>query len=166
MEVLTEETTESMPDANEDISNANSEYAGLTSEEVAREDAFMAGIPRFNLAAFLMPPIWGPAHGIWLTILYYPIWLFVDNCLYAAYEDPIAWKIILAAVVAVTLALATYIFAMVAGPMSAHRAAAMGVDKDVYIRRQRIWAVVCVILAVLFLGFATYYNLALRGAAA
>ena len=49
--------------------------------------------------------------------------------------------------------------------MAAHRAAEMGVAKETYIRRQRIWAVVGVVVAALMLGFATYYNLAFRGAA-
>ena len=148
-----------------EIDDPDSEYLGLTAEEVIREDEFMEGIPRFNLAAFLLPPVWGPAHGIWITILFYPIWMFVDNCLYGAYTNRAPWTIVMAAVVVVSLAVATYLFAMVAGPMSAHRAAEMGVAKETYIRRQRIWAVVCVILAVVMLGLATYYNLAIRGAA-
>ncbi|MBR3257911.1 MAG: viscotoxin-A3 [Eggerthellaceae bacterium] len=126
----------------------------------------MAGIPRFNLAAFLMPPIWGPAHGNWVTILYYPLWVFVDNCIYSAYTMRTAGTIAIAVVMVLSLAAATWMFAMVAGPMAAHRAAERGISKETYVRRQKIWAVVCIVIAVLMLGFATYYNLALRGAAA
>ena len=138
------------------------EYVGLTADEVKREDEFMEGIPRFNLAAFLLPPIWGPAHGNWITILYYPLWCFVDNCFFAAYIDPTPAKIIMAILVGVSLAVATYMFAMVAGPMAAHRAAERGVTKETYIRRQKIWAVVCIIFGALLLAGATYYNLAVR----
>ena len=46
--------------------------AQLTDEEIAREDEFLKGLPRFNIGAFLLPPIWGAAHGFWVTILFYP----------------------------------------------------------------------------------------------
>ena len=149
-----------------DDSPESAEYVGLTEEQVRREDEFMAGIPRFNIAAFLMPPIWGPAHGSWVTIVFYPLWIFVDNCLYATYTQPSVGTIIMAIVVVVSLAIATYMYAMVAGPLAAHRAAEMGVSKETYIKRQKIWAWVCAGIAILFLAFATYYNLAIRGAAA
>jgi len=58
--------------------------AELTDEQIKAEEEFMRGLPRFNVAAFLLPPIWGPAHGFWVTILYYPIWLFVDNLYHAS----------------------------------------------------------------------------------
>ncbi len=41
-------------------------------------------LPRFNLAAFLMPPIWGPAHGQWVGALFLPIWLFADSAIASA----------------------------------------------------------------------------------
>ena len=165
-DIVQEEVLQEAFEADEAEAGEESDYLGLTAEEVAREDEFMAGIPRFNLAAFLLPPIWGPAHGNWITILYYPLWVFVDNCIYSAYTMRTAGSIAIAVVMVVALAAATWMFAMVAGPMAAHRAAERGISKETYIKRQRIWAVVCVILAALMLGFATYYNLALRGAAA
>ena len=48
----------------------------------------MKGLPPINLGALFMPPIWGPANGIWITILYYPLWLFADNLFYASFTDP------------------------------------------------------------------------------
>ena len=150
----------------EHVEYEGSEYLDLTPEEIAREEEFMAGIPRFNLAAFLLPPIWGPAHGNWITILFYPLWIFVDNCIYSAYVMRTPGAIAIAVVMVVALAVATWMYAMVAGPMAAHRTAEMGVPKEKYIRRQRIWAVVSIVVAALMLGFATYYNLAFRGVAA
>ena len=35
----------------------------------------MEGLPPINIGALFMPPIWGAANGIWLAILYYPVWL-------------------------------------------------------------------------------------------
>ena len=163
---IEEEGRQDTPEAHETAAGEESEYLGLTAEEVAREDEFMAGIPRFNLAAFLMPPIWGPAHGNWVTILFYPLWVFVDNCIYSAYTMRTVGTIIMAAIMVVSLAAATWMFAMVAGPMAAHRAAERGISKETYIRRQKIWAVVCIVIAALMLGFATYYNLAIRGTVA
>ena len=48
----------------------------LTDEEIAREEKFLKGVPRVNIGALFLPPIWGPAHGMWAAILFYPIWLF------------------------------------------------------------------------------------------
>ena len=54
------------------------------------------------------------------------------------------------------------VFAIVAQPFAAHRAENMGVSRETYLRRQRIWAVVGAIIAVAIVAFATWYNLDLR----
>ena len=59
----------------------------LTDEQIAREEKFLEGIPRLNIGALFLPPIWGPAHGMWAAILFYPIWLFADNAFYAAWTE-------------------------------------------------------------------------------
>ena len=41
-------------------------------------------LPRFNLAAFLLPLLWGPAHGQWVGALFLPIWLFADSAIVSA----------------------------------------------------------------------------------
>lgn len=38
----------------------------------------------------------------------------------------------------------------------------MGVSRETYLRRERIWAVVGAIIAVAIVAFATWYNLDLR----
>ena len=43
-----------------------------------------------------------------------------------------------------------------------HRAENMGVSRETYLRRERIWAVVGAIIAVAIVAFATWYNLDLR----
>ncbi len=136
--------------------------AGLTDEQVRREEAFMKGLPRVNVGALLMPAIWGPAHGFWVTILFYPAWLVADNVFYAAYEAPTPLSIIIAALTFVILLGVTVAFAIVAQPLAAHRAEARGVTRAEYLKRQKVWIIVSAIIAVAFLGLATWYNLAWR----
>lgn len=136
--------------------------AGLTDEQVKREEAFMKGLPRVNLGALLMPPIWGPAHGFWVTILFYPAWLVADNVFYAAYENPTPLALVIAALTFIILLGVTIAFSIVAQPLAAHRAEARGVTRSKYLRRQRIWTVVSAVIALAFLGLATWYNLAWR----
>lgn len=134
----------------------------LTDKQIKQEQEFLKGIPRVNLAAFLLPPIWGPVHGFWATLLFYPMWLFVDNLLYATYVSPTPLTVILAVIVLIALAAGTVAFAIVSQPIAYHRAADRGVTKEQYLKRQRIWAVVCAILGIAMLAFATYYNLEIR----
>ncbi len=136
--------------------------AGLTDEQVRREEAFMKGLPRVNVGALLMPAIWGPAHGFWVTILFYPAWLVADNVFYAAYENPTPLSVIIAALTFVILLGVTVAFAIVAQPLAAHRAEARGVTRAEYLKRQKAWIIVSAIIAVAFLGLATWYNLAWR----
>ena len=44
--------------------------AELTDEQIAREEEFLSGMPPLNVGALFLPPIWGPAHGMWATILF------------------------------------------------------------------------------------------------
>ncbi len=136
--------------------------AELTDEEVAQEKEFLEGIPRLNIGALFLPPIWGPAHGIWITILFYPIWLFADNAFYAAFTEQTPMSIIFAAIIFVSLAAVTVVFSILGQPYAAHRAAEKGLTKGEYLKRQRVWAIVSVIVACVMIALATYYNLAIR----
>ena len=136
--------------------------AELTDEQIAQEDEFLKGLPRINVGALFLPPIWGPAHGFWVTILFYPIWLFADNMFYAAWTERTPLAIVVALVVFATLTAGTVAFSIIAQPLAAHRAEVRGVDRRVYLRRQRVWAVVCVIAGLAMIAGATYYNLVVR----
>ncbi len=136
--------------------------AELTDEQIRAEKAFLEGVPRFNVAAFLMPPIWGPAHGIWVTILYYPLWLMADNCFVNAVVAQTPLAIALAVIVAVLLLAMTVGFSIVSQPFALHRAVDMGVSKEKYLRRQRIWAIAMAAVAVVAIAAATYYNLCIN----
>lgn len=134
----------------------------LTDEEIAREEDFLRDVPRVNVGALFLPPIWGPAHGFWITILFYPLWLFADNTLYSAYSAPNALSIALAVVVLALLVAVTAVFSIVSQPLAAHRAAERGVSRKKYLARQRVWAIACVIAGCAMIAGATYYNLVIR----
>lgn len=136
--------------------------AELTDEQIAAEEKFLKGIPRINIAAFLLPPIWGPAHGLWATILFYPIWLFADNAFYAAYTEQTTLSYIIALVIFVSLVAVSVVFSILSQPYAAHRADKKGISKDTYVKRQRIWALVSIVLGCAMLAGATYYNVVIR----
>lgn len=133
--------------------------AGLTDEQIAKEEKFLRGLPRVNMGALLLAPVWGPAHGMWPAFLFFVAWLFVDNAIWAASVQPTVMNVVLATVMLVGLVAATVVFAIVAQPFAAHRAEAMGVDRATYLRRQRAWAVAGAVAAVAVVAFATWYNL-------
>lgn len=136
--------------------------AELTDEQIKAEEEFLRGMPPINIGAFLLPPIWGPAHGMWATIVYYPIWLFADNVFYAAWSERTPLAIGVGAVVFVTLLAITLVFARLSQPFAAHRAVARGISKERYLKRERVWAVACAVVGAVALAAATYYNLAVR----
>ncbi len=93
----------------------------LTDEQIAAENAFLEGVPRLNLGAFLMPGIWGPAHGLWICILFYPLWLFADNTFYAAFSERSLLAVVLAAIVFVMLLAVHVVFGILSQPFASRR---------------------------------------------
>ena len=136
--------------------------AELTDEQIAQEEKFLEGLPRVNIGALVMPGIWGPVHGFWACILFYPLMIFIDYVVYGAYIKPEAWTIALAVISVVLYIAASYVFSIVSQPFAAHRAEAKGISREQYLKRERIWAVVCVIILIIALAWATYYNLEIR----
>ena len=136
--------------------------AELTDEQIKAEQKFLEGVPRLNIGAFVLPAIWGPVHGMWVSILFYPLWIFVDNVIYAAYQEPTLLTVGLAVVMAAFMVALSLAFSLVSQPFALHRAVNAGKTKEEYLKRQRVWAVVCVVLAALVLILATYYNLEIR----
>ena len=134
----------------------------LTDEQIAQEEKFLEGLPRVNIGALVMPGIWGPVHGFWACILFYPLMIFIDYVVYGAYIKPEAWTIALAVIGVVIYVAVSVVFSIVSQPFAAHRAEAKGVSREQYLKRERIWAVVCVIILIIALAWATYYNLEIR----
>lgn len=135
----------------------------LSEDERIDPQSIMEGLPPVNWGALFMPPIWGPAHGIWITILYYPVWLLADNLLYEAYSNPSPLSAILAALTVLILAAVTVVFARAGQEYACRRALVdLGKTKQWYRDRQKIWAVAMAVVAIIFLAAATYYNLFIR----
>ncbi len=133
--------------------------AAITDEQYAAESRLLEGVPRVNVGALLMPPIWGPAHGIWATIVFYPLWIVADTCFVNAIVYRSALAIIAGVAVFVLLSAATVAFAIVSQPFALHRALEMGVSKERYLKRQKAWAIAGVIVGGIAIAAATYYNL-------
>lgn len=140
----------------------NRRVAELTDEQIAEEEKFLEGLPPINIGALFMPGIWGPAHGFWACILFYPLYLFADNLFYGAYETREPFAIVLAIIAGIVLVVVHVGFARVSLPLSAHKADNSGVSRETYIKRERIWAVVSIVLAIAAVAWATYFNLVIR----
>lgn len=120
------------------------------------------GLLPLNLGALFMPPIWGPAHGIWITILFYPLWLFADNLFYAAFTEPTTLTVVCAVLVFIGSVVVTVLFAWVGQRYALRRALTMGKTKEEYQKKQRIWAICMALVAIIFIALATWYNLDVR----
>ncbi len=117
-------------------------------------------LPRFNLGAFLVPFLWGPGHHQWVGAFFLPIWLFTDSIIRTALGGPAALKVASAVVVIVTVAFEAH-FATRANGM-AWRRVADRMTLDEFVRRERLWAYAMIPLFVLFIGWAVWFDIALR----
>ncbi len=132
------------------------------SRESRKREEITDGLLPINIGALLMPPIWGPAHGIWITILYYPVWLLADNLFYGVYQNPTPLSVSLSVIAFVVLAGVTILFARASQGYACQRALSRGKTKEEYRKRQRVWAIAMGVLAFAMIAWATYYNLFLR----
>ncbi len=117
-------------------------------------------LPKMNWGAFLMPALWGPGHGQWYLILMYPIWLFLDNIVYTAVHA--GGLYILLAVVCLAAMLAFMVMYARGANLFGYLRVAQERNLDDFLGRERVWAVAMGVIAVLFIVFATWYNLAVR----
>lgn len=139
------------------------EYEGLTEDQVQAERAFLEGVPFLNIGAFLLPPIWGPAHGSWITVLWYPIWIFADDIFYSAWHYHSPLSVVIALLTFVALLVITFLFARLMQPRALHRAVdELGKTKEQYLAAERKWAIGCAIGGAVLIAGATYYNLVIR----
>jgi hypothetical protein len=96
-------------------------------------------LPGFNWGAFLIPPIWGVAHGLWSGVFFLPLWAFVDSVIrstltMALWVRALSWLSLL-----VTLGF-QYEFGRTANRL-AWRRACRRMTLGEYVRVQRLWAV-------------------------
>lgn len=113
-------------------------------------------LPRFNYGAFLLPPIWGPAHGQWVGALFLPIWLFADSAIASAVRMGGAMWIAAVLVAAGTLGFQLF-FARHANGVAFRRVIGR-VSVEEYLRRERVWAIACVPIAAALLAWAIWFD--------
>jgi len=142
---------------------ANSEHpaAAITGRIMLGAEDPVPQLPRFNVAAFLVPPVWGPANGQWAGAIFLPMWLFMDSVIASAMGRGTALGVGAALVVAATLGAQAW-FAKRANGL-AWRKVSDRVSVEDFAARQRIWAIASVPLFALLLGWGVYYRLVLVG---
>jgi len=116
-------------------------------------------LPRFNFGAFLVPPIWGPAHGQWAGAIFLPVWLFMDSVVGSAIGRGSGAAA--GAVVIVTLTLGAQAWFAKRANGLAWRRVSDTVSIAKYARRERIWALALVPVAIAAVGWAVYFRLVL-----
>ncbi len=116
-------------------------------------------LPRFNWAAFLVPPVWGPAHGQWAGVIFLPIWLFADGAVASAPGRGVPGIAGAVAIVVLTAAAQGW-FGKRANGLAWRRVAGR-ISIERFRAQQRSWAIAMVPVAALLLGWATYYQLVL-----
>lgn len=130
----------------------------ISGKILLRSDEPLPALPRFSWAAFALPPVWGPAHGQWVGVLFLPIWLFADSAVESAARG--RWAVTGAVIVALgTVAFQAY-FAKRANGVAWRRVSdRMSVDE--FARRERVWALACVPVGLLLLGWGLLYRFVL-----
>jgi hypothetical protein len=113
-------------------------------------------LPRFNIAAFVLPIIWGPAHGLWVGAIFLPIWLFMDSIIGAANSGGIPTQVAAPMVVVLTLAFQAY-FAKRANGVAFRRVCGR-VSVAEFKRHEIIWAIACVPAAAALLAWAIWFE--------
>lgn len=118
----------------------------MSEETLASEPGIPRELDRFNWGAFLMPPIWGVAHGQWPGVFFLPAWAFVDNVLRGERVFGVWTQVVAGAMVLATLAL-QYAFARNANRVAWGKSRGR-VPVETFLRRQRVWAIASALLAV------------------
>jgi hypothetical protein len=132
----------------------------LTGRMVLLGDEPVPVLPRFNLAAFLIPPLWGPAHGQWIGVAFLPIWLFMDSVIGVAGYGGNVTRVAAAIVVGLTLAFQVWFGRR--GNGLAFRRVWDKMTLEAFVRRERVWAIVSVPVAVALVSWVFYFHLVLE----
>jgi hypothetical protein len=155
--VACDRIVERLPDGTCPNGHARDAIAGRI---VLAGDEPVPSLPRFNIGAFVLPPIWGPAHDQWVGAIFLPIWLFMDSILATANAGGIPTQIGAPLVVTVTLALQAF-FAKRANGL-AYRRVCDKMSVAEYVRRERWWAIACVPVAAILVAWAVWFDFVVR----
>ena len=143
----------------------NPRDCGHTKDRVAvalllRKSEPLPHLPKMNWGAFFMPALWGPGHGQWYLILMYPILIFLDNIVYTAVHA--GGLYILLAVACLACMLAFLIVYARGANMAGYLRVSHAKTVDEYLKGEKRWTWAMIAVAVVFIVFATYYNIAVR----
>lgn len=118
-------------------------------------------LPRFSIAAFLVPPVWGPAHGQWAGAIFLPMWLFMDSVIASSQGRGAGLSAGAVFVTVATFGMQAWFASRANG--IAWRRVADRVTVSEYLRRERTWIAAMIPLALLLYGWGLYYRLVLAG---
>jgi hypothetical protein len=128
----------------------------VTGRIVLVDDDPVPQLPRFNWAAFLLPFIWGPAHELWVGLVFLPVWLFMETIISTA--DKAGIPPTLGTVMVV-------MFTLVSQAFFARRANGWAFRREVewrsveeYVRRERTWAIVSVAVVALLVAWIVWFE--------
>lgn len=105
-------------------------------------------LPGFNLAAFLLPPLWGLWYGQLVGVFFVPMWIFANNALEIARGKGGAWLVISVLLMVANLFF-MFIFARRANAVAYRRVCAKQ-SVATFRRRQMIWSIVAVAVWLAF----------------
>ncbi|MGN0301306.1 MAG: hypothetical protein ACI4BI_00325 [Anaerotardibacter sp.] len=148
---------------NSSESEMTEEQEEVSPEELEQfKEELFKDLPKVNAGAAIMPAVWGLGHGSYITILFYPMWLFVDNLIYGAYTNPSLFSIFFA-VVALAAILGVSVFYGATAQKNAYiRYLVKGKTKEQWVSAEKKWTIAMVIIAIVALVLATCYNLMIR----
>lgn len=147
--------------------NGHPDYA-VQGAQVLAEGEPVPQLPKFNWGAFFMPPIWGPAYGVWAGMIVLPLWLFTDSVIRAAVyglgpDAALSAKIVtygLAVLIPVlTIALMAWVGSRGWGMAwkRVYKTGMSDVSFETFKKRQRIWAVCGALGFIALLMLAVLY---------
>lgn len=124
-------------------------------------------LPSFNWGAFFMPPLWGPAYGVWAGMIVLPLWLFMDSSLRsvaALTPDTILRARIMTWAMAILIIIATIVLMAWMGRtgygLAWSRVYQTGISEKPFksfLRSQRLWAIGGGLLFFASVSGAVYY---------
>jgi len=117
-------------------------------------------MPRFNIAAFLIPPLWGVWYGQWAGVFFVPLWIFTQNAWEAVQGRSFAWYVPAYAILVVNVLFMLF-FARKANGL-AYRHVCKKQSLQTFLARQRIWAAAAVVFWVVVIAWQVAWRMGVR----
>lgn len=114
-----------------------------------------SALPRFNWGAFLLPPVWGVAHGMWAGVFFLPLWAFVDEVARGSLGRTGWMRFLTWGMAGVTLAF-QFLYARTANAAAWARVCEH-MTLAAYVRRERVWAIAGVATVAVLVVWVSLY---------